>query len=95
MKSRDIKLREVLGEVIREYRQERLLSMRQLSEKSCIALSYISELERGKKEASSEILARIAKGLDLPTYVLVVEAGYRMQEWNTPEDILDKSLAVV
>lgn len=95
MKSRDIKLREVLGEVIREYRQERLLSMRQLSERSCIALSYISELERGKKEASSEILARIAEGLDLPTYVLVVEAGYRMQEWNTPEDILDKSLAVV
>ena len=71
------------------------MSMRELSAKSSVALSYISEVERGQKEASSEILAQLAEGLDTPLYAIIVEAGYRLQEWNTPEDVLDKSLAVL
>jgi len=71
------------------------MSMRELSAKSSVALSYISEVERGQKEASSEILAQLAEGLGVPLYAIIVEAGYRLQEWNTPEEILDKSLTIV
>jgi transcriptional regulator with XRE-family HTH domain len=90
-----LNFREVLGEVLREYRQEQGMTLRALSEKANVALGYVSELERGQKEASSEILEQLAIGLDIPLYQIIVEAGYRLQEWNTPEQILDKSFAVV
>jgi transcriptional regulator with XRE-family HTH domain len=89
------KFREVLGEVIRETRTEQTMTLRYLSEKSNVALGYVSEVERGMKEASSEILEQLANGLDTPLYQIIVEAGYRLHEWNTPEEILDRTLIAV
>lgn len=90
----NLNFREVLGQVIREYRTDELMTLRTLAQKSNVALGYLSEVERGHKEASSEILEQIALGLDIPLYQIIVEAGYRLQEWNTPDDILDKSIAL-
>jgi transcriptional regulator with XRE-family HTH domain len=75
-----MRLRVALGSVIREVRQARGLTLRDVSLRGTVALGYISEVERGQKEASSEILEQIALALDVPVSDLVIEAGRRMAE---------------
>jgi len=70
--------RQALGNVIRETRIEKNLTLRHVSHKGTIALGYLSEVERGQKEVSSELLACIAYGIDTPVHELVITAGYRL-----------------
>ena len=58
--------RRVLGDVLRGMRLERGLTLRQLSAGARVSLGYISEIERGHKEASSELLASLCSALDVP-----------------------------
>jgi hypothetical protein len=48
-------LREAFGSVIREHRMDTGRTLRQVSRKAGMALGYLSEVERGQKEASSEV----------------------------------------
>ncbi len=57
--------RENLGGVLRAERTRRGMTLRQLSGESRISLGYISEIERGHKEASSELLSALCGALDL------------------------------
>ena len=74
-----MKVRIALGEVLRELRVESHLTLRQLSLRSDISLGYLSEIERGQKEASSEVLASLANALRVPLYQIVIESGHRIQ----------------
>ena len=56
--------RRMLGEVLRERRLERGMTLRQVSAEARVSLGYISEIERGQKEASSELLASLCGALD-------------------------------
>lgn len=58
--------RRFLGDVLREHRVDQGLTLRQLSQEARVSLGYISEIERGQKEASSELLASLCGALDLP-----------------------------
>lgn len=58
-------LRHAMGTVLRRIRTERGATLRQLSERSRISIPYLSEIERGRKEASSEILAALCRVLDV------------------------------
>ena len=58
--------RRTLGEVLRAARVERGLTLREVSADARVSLGYISEIERGQKEASSELLASLCGALDLP-----------------------------
>ncbi|WP_431279336.1 helix-turn-helix domain-containing protein [Leifsonia poae] len=58
-------LRHAIGAVLRRMRLERGKTLRELSESSRISLPYLSEVERGRKEASSEILATLCRVLDV------------------------------
>lgn len=58
--------RERLGDVLRGRRTELGLTLRQLSALARVSLGYISEIERGQKEASSELLASLCDALDVP-----------------------------
>ena len=58
-------MRESLGAVLRAERMRRGLTLRELSARARISLGYISELERGQKEASSELLAALCDALDV------------------------------
>ena len=60
-------LRRELGEVLREYRQRQGRTLREVSEKAGVSLGYLSEVERGQKEASSELLSSIADALGVST----------------------------
>ena len=58
--------RRLLGEVLRAHRLEQGRTLRQLSADARVSLGYVSEIERGRKEASSELLAAICSALDVP-----------------------------
>ena len=76
--------RDALGEIIRERRLELGMTLRQVQHKSKVALGYISEVERGHKEASSEVLNALAVALGVDVSELVIEAGVRMKVWELP-----------
>ena len=58
--------RRMLGEVLRGARRQRGMTLRELSAEARVSLGYISEIERGQKEASSELLASLCQAMDLP-----------------------------
>jgi transcriptional regulator with XRE-family HTH domain len=59
-------VRQVLGEVLREERVRQGRTLRDVSKDAMVSLGYISEIERGVKEASSECLAALCSALDVP-----------------------------
>lgn len=58
-------LRDLLGAVLRDVRTARGLTLRELAERSQVSTPYLSEVERGRKEPSSEVLAAVARALGL------------------------------
>jgi transcriptional regulator with XRE-family HTH domain len=58
--------RRLLGDVLRDKRTERGLTLREVSAEARVSLGYISEIERGQKEASSELLYSLCGALDVP-----------------------------
>lgn len=58
-------LREVLGETLRSHRLAQRLTLREVSAAAKVSLGYLSEVERGQKEASSELLAAICEALNM------------------------------
>ena len=58
--------RRLLGDVLRERRGELGMTLRDVSKEARVSLGYISEIERGQKEASSELLASLCGALEMP-----------------------------
>jgi transcriptional regulator with XRE-family HTH domain len=59
-------LRHLLGDVLRRLRQRQGRTLREVSAAARVSLGYLSEVERGQKEASSELLAAICTALNTP-----------------------------
>jgi transcriptional regulator with XRE-family HTH domain len=59
-------LRAFIGDVLRRRRLEQGRTLREVSSSARVSLGYLSEVERGQKEASSELLSAICAALDLP-----------------------------
>ncbi|WP_182526588.1 helix-turn-helix domain-containing protein [Nocardioides dongkuii] len=57
--------RRQLGDALRAQRMRRGLTLREVSAEARVSLGYISEVERGQKEASSELLASLCAALDV------------------------------
>jgi ribosome-binding protein aMBF1 (putative translation factor) len=55
-----------LGDVLRAERMRQGMTLRELSSSARVSLGYISEIERGQKEASSELLSALCEALDVP-----------------------------
>jgi len=58
-----IVMREVIGEELRRRRQDQGRTLREVSGAAAVSLGYLSEVERGHKEASSELLAAVSTQL--------------------------------
>ena len=71
-------LRQEIGDVLRTHRQERGQTLRQVASKASDALGYLSEVERGQKEVSSEILASVAEALEVPLSVVMRDVSERL-----------------
>jgi transcriptional regulator with XRE-family HTH domain len=64
-----------LGEFIRDQRRVGHLSLRKLSEMAGISNPYLSQIERGLRKPSAEILQQIARALEISSETLYVRAG--------------------
>ena len=65
-----------LGEFIRDQRRNARLSLRKLSERAGISNPYLSQIERGLRKPSADILQGIARGLQISAETLYVRAGF-------------------
>ena len=64
-------LRRILGDELRRQRLRQHRTLREVSSSARVSLGYLSEVERGQKEASSELLASICDALDVPLSVVL------------------------
>jgi transcriptional regulator with XRE-family HTH domain len=76
-----------LGEFIRDQRRTARLSLRKLSELAGISNPYLSQIERGLRKPSAEILQAIARALRISSETLYVRAGF-LEERETDEDLV-------
>ncbi|MCT2042441.1 helix-turn-helix domain-containing protein [Pseudoclavibacter alba] len=72
-------VRHEIGDVLRDVRLRKGHTLRQVAGRASVALGYLSEVERGQKEASSEILAAVAEALDTPLSSIYLEVGERLR----------------
>jgi transcriptional regulator with XRE-family HTH domain len=70
-----ILLRHVLGDQLRRHRLAQDRTLREVSRAARVSLGYLSEVERGRKEASSELLGSICDALDVPLSTVLREVG--------------------
>lgn len=70
-----ILVRRLLGEVLRRQRLLQGRTLRDVSAAAQVSLGYLSEIERGQKEASSECLATICGALELPLSLVLADVS--------------------
>ncbi|MFT4300009.1 MAG: helix-turn-helix transcriptional regulator [Aeromicrobium sp.] len=78
-----------LGEYLREQRRQARLSLRQLAEESDVSNPYLSQIERGLRRPSAEVLQQIAKALRISAESLYVRAGILDADASGPRMVED------
>ncbi len=78
-------LREVIGDVLRRARAAQGRTLREVSDSARVSLGYLSEVERGRKEASSELLTAICAALGVPLSTVLLDAATRMADRERTE----------
>lgn len=76
---RMIMLRRELGEALREERQSQGRSLRDVAKTASVSTAYLSEVERGTKEASSELIASICVALGRPLSQVLADVTSRVE----------------
>ncbi len=79
-------LRTTLGDVLRRTRREQGRTLADVARAAKVSMPYLSEVERGRKEASSEVLAAICDALRIELSDLLVEVG---------RDLVDRRAQVI
>lgn len=92
-------LRTEIGDVLRSLRQRQHRTLREVSSRAQVSLGYLSEVERGQKEASSELLEAITGALGVPLWFVLREVSERMAELDgtvvadtVPDDLVPVAL---
>ena len=80
-----------LGDFIREQRESARLSLRGLSDRAGISNPYLSQIERGLRKPSADILQQIARGLAISAETLYVRAGI-LEERGGEHDLVAEIL---
>lgn len=90
-------LREAIGDRLRHARTTQRRTLREVSRTARVSLGYLSEVERGRKEASSELLAAICEALDLPLsellHLVASDIGAVQQPVNSPAELTERAPA--
>lgn len=73
-----------IGSFIRAQREAAQVSLRQLAQLAGVSNPYLSQIERGLRKPSADVLAQIAKGLRVSSEVLYVQAGILEQRPHSP-----------
>ena len=80
-----------IGSFIRTQREAAQVSVRQLAEKAGVSNPYLSQIERGLRKPSADVLNQIAKALRVSAEVLYVQAG--ILEPSEPSEVRDSVIA--
>lgn len=72
-------LRELIGDTLRTHRVRRSMTLRDVSAKARVSLGYISEVERGQKEPSSELLAALCDALGVSLARLLRDVSVQLE----------------
>lgn len=83
-----ILLRRVIGDTLRSRRLSQQRTLREVSTGANVSLGYLSEVERGQKEASSELLASICEALDVPLSQVLREVSDTLAISESPTPVL-------
>ena len=81
----DPPLREVFGRLLRRVRLRQGRTLAEVAERARVSAQYLSEVERGRKEPSSEVLAAVCGALDIALPDLLIAAG---RELSPPAKVL-------
>jgi transcriptional regulator with XRE-family HTH domain len=81
-------LRNVIGEEIRRHRLNQGRTLRDVAKSAAVSLGYLSEIERGVKEPSSEMLAAICAALEITVGNLVMAAGAQLQASERSAEVI-------
>jgi transcriptional regulator with XRE-family HTH domain len=91
---RPVLFREELGAILRTARTNQNRTLRDVADAACVSLGYLSELERGRKEASSEMLNSICEALGMQLWQLLAAVAKRIAVVdNTPQMVQPVQLA--
>lgn len=71
-------LREALGATLKEFRSQSGFTLRELAQIASVSPGYLSELERGRKEVSSELLASVCHAMGVSVASVILEAASMM-----------------
>jgi len=83
-----ILVREALGSELRRRRLAQGRTLRDVSAHAKVSLGYLSEIERGEKEASSELLYAICAALDVPLSDLLLSLGREIAAAEASAEVL-------
>lgn len=81
-----------LGVFIREQRRIAELSVRRLAELAGVSNPYLSQIERGLRKPSAEILQQIAKALEISSETLYVRAGILDEDFGSPVSDVEEAI---
>ncbi|MEI6621707.1 MAG: helix-turn-helix transcriptional regulator [Actinomycetes bacterium] len=77
-----IVMRSVIGDELRKQRLDQGRTLREVSAQARVSLGYLSEVERGQKEASSELLAAICGALEVPLSQVLHSASRELADYE-------------
>lgn len=81
-------LRTMVGEVLRRHRLEQGRTLAEVARAANVSVQYLSEVERGRKEPSSEILASVCDSLRIDLADLLAEVGRDLTTHRAPAPVL-------
>lgn len=91
-----IVLREVIGDELRRRRQDQGRTLRDVSAAAAVSLGYLSEVERGQKEASSELLGAICGALEISIADVLTSVTAHIVEAENPMKLdFDRAAKIV
>ncbi len=79
-------VKEAIGEVLREERQDQDRTLADVAEAAWVSLQYLSEVERGRKDISSELLASVCRGLEVPVPDVLERAADKLRATGSTLD---------
>ena len=77
-------VRQEIGDVLRDFRLQKGQTLRQVASRATVALGYLSEVERGQKEASSELLGAICGALEISIADVLTSVTAHIVEAENP-----------
>jgi transcriptional regulator with XRE-family HTH domain len=86
-------LRTLVGEVLRRHRQEQKRTLAEVAREACVSVPYLSEVERGRKEPSSEVLAAVCDSLHIELSDLLGEVRRSLVGEREPARVFQLDLA--